>query len=118
VLIKRYLPALAIWTAPLVLYFWLAPRLERLPEDYAAEISYETRSRFRESPTARWETLQLTGRRVDQTLLSTPEYSIIQADPHWTDDRGVVAYKNSGIYGVDRRTRMNLPGYGNDGIRS
>jgi hypothetical protein len=95
------------------LRFLIAPALERLPQDYATEIRLDTQSRFRESPDAEWEILQLTGRRVDQTLLSDPEYSIIQADLHWTDDRGVVAYKNSGIYGVDRRSRTNLPGYGN-----
>ncbi|MDB5726977.1 MAG: hypothetical protein JWQ00_182 [Noviherbaspirillum sp.] len=110
---KHLLAALALWMLAVALRFLIAPALERLPRDYATEIRLDTQSRFRESPDAEWETLQLTGRRVDQTLLSDPEYSIIQADLHWTDDRGVVAYKNSGIYGVDRRTRANLPGYGN-----
>jgi uncharacterized protein YuzE len=111
---KRYLPgALLLWMLAGVVYFWVAPRFEELPENYAAEIRYETLSKFRSTPNAAWETLKLTGRRVDQTLISDPEHSIIQADLHWTDDKGLVAYKNSGIYGVDRRTRMNLPGYGN-----
>ncbi len=95
-------------------HFWITPQLMRLPGDYADETSFTTHTKFRETPTGEWSNSTLTGRRVDQTLLTSASHAIIQGDTHYTNDAGVVEFESSGIYGVDRYTRMNLPGYGND----
>jgi len=101
-----------LWLLAGVQYFWIAPQLIQLPADYAEETLYEARARFRETPDGDWQEADLIARRVDRTLVASAEHSIIQGSLHWTTATGVVAFETTGIYGVDRRTRMNLPGYG------
>ena len=109
----KVLPALGLLLFAAIQYLWISPQAERLPSDYAEEISLTASAQYRESATEGWTNSKLTARRVDQTLISTATHSIIQGDMHWTNDAGVVEYENTGIYGVDRYTRMNLPDYGN-----
>jgi hypothetical protein len=92
---------------------WIAPMLTRLPADYADEASFDTWTRFRDSPRGAWQRSRLTARRVDQTLVSSGTHCVIQGDLHWTNADGSVAYESTGLYGVDRRTRKNLAGFGN-----
>jgi hypothetical protein len=96
-----------------LLRLWIAPQLESLPADYASETHYAADIHFRESPTAEWQAYPLTARIVNQTLSASGSVAIIQGDAHWTTEEGVPTYETTGLYGVDRRTRMNLPGYGN-----
>lgn len=95
-------------------HFHIAPLLNRLPADYADETSYSVASQFRATLTSAWEKIEMTSRRVDQTLVTTKTRSIIQGDLHWTDSSGTVVFETSGIYGVDRYRRTNLPGYGDN----
>jgi len=95
-----------------LLRFWLAPMLTRLPAAYSNETRYAADTRFRESPTAEWTATSLIARRVDQTLTASEDTSIIQGDVHWTTEDGTPTYETTTLYGVDRRTRMNRPGYG------
>ncbi len=110
--VRRLWPVLVLWLLAAAQHFWITPQLERLPADYAEETSFAAHSRFRETPTSPWVNSTLTARRVDQTLMASASHAIIQGDLHWTNDAGVVEYENTGVYGVDRYTRMNLPGYG------
>lgn len=108
----RYLPLVVLWLCAAIQYFWLTPLLERLPSDYAEETSFAATSSFRERPDGTFQHSILTARRVDQTLVSSATHSIIQGDIHWTNSEGIVEFENTGIYGVDRHTKKNLPGYG------
>ena len=115
--ILRVLPTLGLCLLAAVQYLWISPQLLRLSADYAEESSFNARSQYRESPTEAWINSSLTARRVDTTLIASASHSIIEGDMHWSNDAGEVQYENTGIYGVDRYTRMNLPEYG-DTVRS
>lgn len=95
-----------------LLHFTLAHLLTPLPADYANETQYACEDEFRDSPTGEWQSSHLIIRRVDQTLSVSGGVSIIQGDMHVTFASGEVVFEGSGLYGVDRRTRQNLPGYG------
>jgi len=112
--LHRCLPlTLGLWLLAVVQYFWVTPQLLLVPADYASETHYETSGLSRETPTGKWLPVKLIARRVDQTVAVPGRASIIQGDMHWTTDGGHVLYETTGLYGVDRRSRMNLPGYGN-----
>ncbi len=92
---------------------WLGPLAQQLPADYSAQLFYDASGRSRETATAPWTAFKLTGRRVDHTLISTASHNIIQSDLYWALPDGTLQFENAGIYGVDRRSRKNLPGLGN-----
>lgn len=92
--------------------FWLAPWSARLPANYSSETWYAAQVRFREAPTADWQEFPLLARRVDQTLMVTGDVAIIQGESHWTTEDGTPTFEPIGLYGVNRRTRLNMPGYG------
>ncbi|MEJ7805786.1 MAG: porin PorA family protein [Telluria sp.] len=96
---------------------YLTPRLERVPADYASEASYNATARARDSASAPWVASTLVARRVDQMLVASAAHGILQGDMHWTDASGQVAYETSAVFGIDRSTRENLPGYG-DTVRT
>ena len=98
-------------------YWYVTPRFERIPADYASEASYNATTRARASATAPWSASTLVARRVDQMLVSSAAHGILQGDLHWTNDAGQVEYETSAMFGIDRYTRQNLPGYG-DAVRS
>lgn len=102
------------WLLAAVQYFWGARYFERLPADYIAETKYAAKCRSHQSPTAPVEEYETIVRRRDQTLNSVAGSSIIQGDTHWVTPAGVVMFEILSLYGVDRRTRENLPGYGNE----
>ena len=113
ILSHRLLPiGLALCLAAAVEYFWLAPLINRMPETGVDETTYPATIRSRETPTGEWTEATLTGRRIDRTLFSSGRHVVIQGDMNWSSADGTPAFESSGIYGVDRRTRMNLPGYG------
>lgn len=97
-----------------LLHFTLDSLLTPLPADYASETQYALEDRFRESPDGVWQSSNLIMRRVDQTLSVLSGVSIIQGELHVTSDAGEVIFETSVLYGVDRDTRQNLPGYGNE----
>lgn len=98
-------------------YFYITPRLERIAADYTSETSYNATARARDSATAPWTESTLVARRVDQMLVSSATHGILQGDLHWTNPAGQVQFETSAVFGVDRYTRENLPGYG-DTVRS
>lgn len=108
---------LACWILAAVHYFLLVPQLERIPEDYFSEASYNATSRHREGPAAAWRDSTLVSRRVDQLLARSASHAIIQGNLHWTNAAGETEFETSAIFGVDRYTRENLPGFG-DAVRN
>jgi hypothetical protein len=98
--------------AALFMRFALASLMSDLPADYTNETFFDAESRFRDSPDGSWQTISLIARRMDQTLVNTGSLSVIQGDMHWFSDDGQVIFENTGLYGVDRRTRLNVPAYG------
>jgi hypothetical protein len=92
--------------------FGLVPGLLDLPVDYANETRYAAESRYRESPDGQWQNVTVIARRVDQTQVTAGQVAVIQGDMHWFTDDGKVIFENTGLYGVNRRTRLNVSGYG------
>lgn len=103
--------AVALAAAALV-RFWLAPFLTQLPADYSSTLLYNAESHFRATTEAEWETFDLVSRRVDQTLTTPAGAAIIHGMLYRTVRSGRVIFEASELYGVDRTTRQNLPGYG------
>lgn len=112
-LLRHLWAALILWLLAGAIRFWIAPHWQHLPVDYAQETSYAARCRYRDTPDGAWQKFDLVVRRVDQTLVSSAGTSIVEGDIHWTTAAGEVTYESAGIYGVDRRTRTNMSGYGN-----
>jgi hypothetical protein len=98
-------------------HFYLTPQFTRVPSDYVNETSYNATTRTRESATAPWTESSLVARRVDQMLVSSAHHGILQGDLHWTNAAGQVEFETTAMFGIDRHTRENLPGYG-DAVRT
>jgi hypothetical protein len=109
---KNFLLALSLLAAAILLRYWLAPLATQLPADYMNETKYSAQVRFRESLNSAWQEYPLLARRVDQTLIVSGNVAMIQGESHWTTEDGTPTYEPIGLYGVERRTRINLPGYG------
>ncbi len=101
-------------TLAALMRFWVAPALERLPSDYDNETNYEQENQFRESPLADWQFSQLSVRRIDHAISTLGEVSIIQGALQIYFEDGTVNFETSGLYGVERSTRLNQPDYGNE----
>jgi hypothetical protein len=95
-------------------YFWLSAFLERLPADYVSETEYAAKSRGHTTPASPAEEFERVIRRRDQALSASSDCAIIQGDVHWVSASGDVMFEILNLYGVDRLTRKNLPGYGNE----
>jgi hypothetical protein len=106
------LGALAFLVVSALLRFWIAPILEYLPADYAAEVVLSEDDQFRDSPTGEWQTSTLKTRRVDKIITNSGQTAIIEGALHVYYASGEVNFEVTSLYGVDRRTRQNLAGYG------
>jgi hypothetical protein len=93
-------------------YYWIALFFEQLPSDYSNEQTLDTNDRFRQTLADPWVTLDIIGRRVDQTLLISGRGQIIVGDLHWTSSTGENVFETSELYGVNSYTRQNIPAYG------
>ncbi|MEY2538519.1 MAG: hypothetical protein QOG67_2259 [Verrucomicrobiota bacterium] len=109
--LHTYLP-LALLLLAVMEILWLTPLLQKLPRDYVAETKILAKCFSRDSPTAAGEQYESIVRRRDQTLSSDATHSLIQGDAHWATPEGEVIFEVLSLYGVDRRTRENLPQYG------
>ena len=110
---KKFLLPLALLLAAALSRFGLAPLQTRLPADYANEVFYAQENQFRDSPEGEWQSNKFTARRVDQAVAATSQAIIIQGDLHIYFENGDLSFETSGLYGVDRISRQNLPDYGN-----
>jgi hypothetical protein len=97
-----------------LLRWWAAPAWETLPADHALELGYTSQLRSHQTTSSPVEVTQSIVRRRDQTLTSGNAHSIIQGDVHWLTTSGGLIFETLNTYGVDRRTRQNLAGYGNE----
>jgi hypothetical protein len=91
---------------------WAAPAFEQMPDEYVAEVSYTAQLQSRQTPWSAAEAFDSVVRRRDQTMTSEGGHSVIQGDAHWLTPAGAVIFETFNLYGVDRRTRQNLAGYG------
>lgn len=112
-LIRYVLVAIGLMGLAGLSRYWIGPELGSLPEDYMNETFYAAESRFRETPTSGWENITLIARRVDQTITVSGRTAFIQGNLHWISEQGRVIFENTGLYAVDRHTRMNMSGFGN-----
>jgi hypothetical protein len=104
--------ALAFLILAALLRFWIAPLFEVLPADYANEVILSEANQFRNSPTGEWQVSTLNVRRVDQTITNSGQASIIEGALHIYHATGEINFETTNLYGVDRRTRQNMDGYG------
>jgi len=95
-----------------LLRYWIAPFSERLPAHYANEVKLIEEDKFRDSPTGEWQASTLNAQRVDQTITNSGQTAIIEGALHVYHVSGEVNFEVTSLYGVDRRTRLNLAGYG------
>ncbi|MBI3914598.1 MAG: DUF3068 domain-containing protein [Chloroflexi bacterium] len=102
-----------ILAAAAVLRGYIAPELLTLPADYANETRYAAEDNFRESATGEWTSATLIAHRMDQVIVATGGTDVVNSDLHWVTESGQVTFESTGLYGVDRRTRQNVRGYGN-----
>jgi hypothetical protein len=105
-------PVAVLLLAAAALRFAIAPALELLPTGYSSEISLVANTQFRETAAAPAIDTHLKGRRIDQVMSIKDNVAIIQGHLDWSTDTGQVTYQTTGIYGVDRRTRTNIAGFG------
>jgi hypothetical protein len=106
------LPAFLLVSAAAFLHFWAAPEFEKLPADYANTTQYLEVANFRDSPNGDWTTSDLIATRIDSAITQNGDVVIIQAALQIYFVDGDLNFENSALYGVDRRTRLNVSGLG------
>lgn len=111
---KALIIALVFWAAAAVLRFWGAPLLELLPANYANETRYTQENQFRDSPDGDWEFSQLVVWRTDHALVVKDGVLLIDGALHIYFESGALNFETSGLYAVERNTRQNFPGLGDD----
>jgi hypothetical protein len=104
--------AIALLAAAALLHFGVAPQVKSLPASYASETRLAVDDSLRQTPNGEWERTAASLRRVDQTIASTSETVIVQGDLHVYAESGAVIFESTGLYGVSRLSRQNMPGYG------
>ena len=109
---KHIFIALAFLLLAVLLRYWIAPALELLPADYTNATALSEVDKFRDSPTGEWKSNTLNTQRVDQTIKTSDQTAIIEGALHVYYASGAVNFEATSLYGVDRRTRLNLAGYG------
>jgi hypothetical protein len=110
---RKYLfSALAFLALAVLVRFWIAPLTELLPSGYTNEMTLAVDDTFRESPSAEWQASTLKAIRIDQTIKNSGQTTIIEGGLHVYNADGSVNFESISLYGVDQRTRMNRPGYG------
>ena len=113
---KRFLwliiPTAVLLLEAAIVRFGIAPALELLSANYSSEITLDADTRFRETSDAPALQVHEKGRRTDRVMIVQKNVAIIQSRINWSTDSGQVNYQKTGLYGVDRRTRRNISGYG------
>lgn len=91
----------------------LRSSLPLLDMDLRGTITVEVSSRLRDLPGADPRTRRLWLRRTDEVLLTTGDVAVIQSTLAWVEPETRFSLaQTTGLYGVSRRTRANLDGYG------
>jgi hypothetical protein len=103
---------LGLLISAVLVRYWVAPQVTRMPTDYAAEMDLININGYRESPGDLWETHDMIARRTDQVLSTLNDALIIQGALSVYNKDGSVNFETSALYGVDRRSRMNVSDLG------
>jgi hypothetical protein len=104
--------ALTFLVLAALLRYWIAPLAERLPAAYTNTVTLSEEDKFRDEPAGEWQASTLITTRIDQTITISGQAAIIEGSLHVYFATGAVNFEATGLYGVDRRTRLNLAGYG------
>jgi hypothetical protein len=94
--------ALGLLALAALVRFGVAPWMNELPANYARETHFVVEDNLRETPDGAW----------GNTIASTGETAIVQGDLHVYAESGAVIFESTGLYGVNRFSRQNVPGYG------
>jgi hypothetical protein len=95
-----------------LLRYWIAPQLERLPANFSNQLALSQENLFRDSATGEWQASTLDSLFMDQTITASNHISIIEGSLHIYFTNGEVNFEVVSLYGVDRSTRQNVSGYG------
>lgn len=106
------LAAAALWLAAALLRWWAAPAYRQLDAQYAAQVQYAAELWSRASAQSPVVHTRSIVRRSDQTLAHGARHSVIQGEARWATSSGEVIFEVLALYGVDRRSRRHLGGYG------
>jgi hypothetical protein len=110
--VKSIIITLTFFAVAALLRFWIAPLVEQLPANYSNEVILSEQDTFRDSPSSGWTTNTLVTRRVDQTIANSGQVSIIEGALHVYYTSGEINFETTNLYGVDRKTRLNVTGFG------
>jgi hypothetical protein len=111
-LVAYLIPALACLLLAGLLRLWVGPLTGRLPADFSTIWEYTAEDSFRETPVDAWSKTIVTARMTTQTLSLSGTVAIIQQDLYWYTQAGDLIFTSTGLYGVDRSTRRNMPDFG------
>lgn len=90
----------------------LAPRFNALSRDHQFSASLDTEATLSDTEGAAAVPAKIDAQRSDIVLGVNGDLVVIEAELKWLDAEGRPLFENVGIYGVDRRTRANVTGYG------
>jgi hypothetical protein len=107
-----FAPGLALLVLAFAVRWWAGHAGGALPKHYSDVRSYDVTSQVHRTPFSSPVEYQGRAVRHDQAITSGVDYLIIQGDISWLMPSGEVIYEVFDRYGVDRRTRENLPGFG------
>lgn len=91
---------------------WIAPALQMLPDRFEVETIYRATLQSHQRPDSEAEVTHSTVKRVEQALAAQDGHVIVQGDMHWLTDSGSVIFETFGRYGIDRRSKRNVRGIG------
>lgn len=106
------MPGLVLLVLAFAVRWWAGHAGGALPKHYSDERRYDVTSQVHRTPFSSPVEYQGRAVRHDQAITSGVDYLIIQGDISWLMPSGEVVYEVFDRYGVDRRTRENLPGFG------
>jgi hypothetical protein len=105
--------ALSLLALALASRYWLAPALERIGATDHRTVMAALTATTSDQPDAPARTRQLMARRAVRVVMVAGRAAIVQGSVEWMSASGSgVLAESGGLYGVDRATRENLPGYG------
>jgi len=109
---RYFLIALTFLILALILRYWLGPLSERLPSNYYNEAALSEVNKFRSSPAGEFQESTLNTLRVDQVITNFGQVAIIEGALHIYYTSGAVNFEVTSLYGIDRKTLLNMPDYG------
>ena len=112
--IRAILGGLILILAAALLKWVVSPIAEQIPENHHQVILLDAKYHLRDTQSANWQEERILVKRTDQTIALSNNVSILEGTVRWANARGEIIFQSSGIYGVNRFSRLNDPAYGDD----